>query len=556
MACELIRQAALGLQHAYEQGMVHRDIKPQNLMLTGQRGTLREGTAPSPQSAGWQVLPLVKVLDFGIARLTSPDTAPAAPGAVPALTQEGSVLGTPEFMAPEQAHDSHHADTRADIYSLGCTLYYLLTGRPPFSGRSAYEIITQHVREPAQPVNQVRPDVPANLAAVVQRMLAKDPAARFQTPVEVAQALLPFTADLAQAVVAVRPTAGPPGPPAVTAGPATTQPAPSGDRTAPGTSPAVPPQPTHAGMLLTLLLVVVITAVGAWAVWYFFFAAAPNPPPAKPPPESSVGLKFVRLPAADFLRVVGSQQQTVLLDHSLDVSTTEVTKGQYRQFAAAAGERAQTAGRTGSGGAYVLKGVNWELDPQANWERNNLDLGDDTPAVCVSWEDAVRFCNWLSEKDRRRSCYYRSPGGDWHCDWTADGYRLPTDAEWEYAARARGLDLRPDGRAPLTDYGWFRENAGGKPHAVAQKPANAHGLYDTIGNVWEWCWDWAGPIDPKAPRENPTGPATGTERVLRGGGWNDATSVISTGARKSFRPGYGSTEAGFRVVRNVPEEQH
>src|SRR5579875_1125139 len=165
-ACHYIRQAALGLQHAFEKGMVHRDIKPQNLMVNA-RGQ-------------------VKVLDFGLARMQSERKAGGG------LTQVDAFMGTPEYVSPEQATDARSADTRADIYSLGCTLFFLLAGRPPFQGGTAVKLIMAHIEKEAPSLQQVRPDVPAKLSAVVARMLAKDPAQRFQTPVEVAQALMAF----------------------------------------------------------------------------------------------------------------------------------------------------------------------------------------------------------------------------------------------------------------------------------------------------------------------------------------------------------------------------
>jgi serine/threonine protein kinase len=165
-ACHYIRQAALGLQHAFEQGMVHRDIKPQNLMVNA-RGQ-------------------VKVLDFGLARMRSERTQGGG------LTQADAFMGTPEYVAPEQATDARSADTRADIYSLGCTLFFLLAGRPPFQGDTAVKLIMAHIEKEAPALHEVRADVPAELSAVVARMLAKDPARRFQTPVEVAQALAAF----------------------------------------------------------------------------------------------------------------------------------------------------------------------------------------------------------------------------------------------------------------------------------------------------------------------------------------------------------------------------
>jgi serine/threonine protein kinase len=180
-ACELVGQAASGLQAAHARGMVHRDIKPSNLMLT------RQEFGP----------PVVKVLDLGLALLASQQS-----GSLTSLSSDGQIMGTVEFMAPEQADDSHAVDIRADIYSLGATLYTLLTGGTIFEGRperSLVQKLAALASQPAPPIQQRRADVPPALAAVVHRMLARDPAARFATPAEVAAALRPFTngADLA-----------------------------------------------------------------------------------------------------------------------------------------------------------------------------------------------------------------------------------------------------------------------------------------------------------------------------------------------------------------------
>jgi serine/threonine-protein kinase len=194
IACEIARQAALGLQHAHECGLVHRDIKPANLMLVLPRPSGAAGgdnsptvTAPLP----WPGAPVVKILDFGLARLVCPENE--APDAKFAVTREGTVVGTPEFMSPEQGTGGPGLDIRSDVYSLGCTLYFLLAGRPPFVSKTVYETITRHLTEPPKPLNHIWPDVHPILAAVVARMLAKRPEARFQTPAEVAQALLPWS---------------------------------------------------------------------------------------------------------------------------------------------------------------------------------------------------------------------------------------------------------------------------------------------------------------------------------------------------------------------------
>ncbi len=164
-ACSYIRQAALGLQHAHERGLVHRDIKPANLLVT---------------NAGQ----VVKVLDMGLARpqVESDDGAST-------LTQEGSVMGTPDYIAPEQARDAHQADIRADLYSLGCTMYYLLTGQVPFPGGTLTEKLLKHQMDEPTPVCLVRPDAPPAVEEVVQVLMAKRPEDRFQTPGQLAAVL-------------------------------------------------------------------------------------------------------------------------------------------------------------------------------------------------------------------------------------------------------------------------------------------------------------------------------------------------------------------------------
>jgi serine/threonine protein kinase len=188
LACEIARQAALGLQHAHELGMVHRDIKPANLIVTVASQT---GSWSAGPPAGWPNPPLVKILDFGLARL-APGGEEAVLNAASDVTRQGSVLGTPSYMAPEQARNSRSADIRSDIYSLGCTLYALLAGRPPFVCPTAFETIAMHMSQPPEPLSKHNPLVPARLDQVIQRALAKEPADRYATPLEFANALQPW----------------------------------------------------------------------------------------------------------------------------------------------------------------------------------------------------------------------------------------------------------------------------------------------------------------------------------------------------------------------------
>jgi hypothetical protein len=167
-AADFAYQAALALHHAHQSGLIHRDVKPSNLLLSAD-GRLR-------------------LLDLGLARFLRDQIGDAS------LTREGTGLGTPDYCAPEQFRDAHHADPRSDIYSLGCTLYHLIAGRVPFPGSSFSEKVEAHEKKEPAPLEEVCPDVPAELALTVRRMMAKRPADRFATMAEVAEELMPHVA--------------------------------------------------------------------------------------------------------------------------------------------------------------------------------------------------------------------------------------------------------------------------------------------------------------------------------------------------------------------------
>jgi serine/threonine protein kinase len=264
-ACAVIHQAALGLQHVFEAGLIHRDVKPSNLLLTA------DG--------------VVKVLDLGLARPFTPEDAPGQP-----LTETGQVVGTADFMAPEQGLDSRAADIRSDLYSLGCTFYKLLTAHAPFEGAeyaSSTRKILAHVQQEVPALAPRRPDVHAAVLELLRRMLAKDPARRPATPAEVAAVLGPFAAG-ADLPALMRRARADSGPPPAAAGSSTQQ---TPVLTPHGSTWSAEARPQRraawrrrplvwaaAGVLALLAL----TAVG------YFVLQPPPPPPAEVPPAPPV----------------------------------------------------------------------------------------------------------------------------------------------------------------------------------------------------------------------------------------------------------------------------
>lgn len=179
-AARLMHQTLAGLQHLHEQRMIHRDLKPSNLMLT---------PAPGKTDTTWEAT--VKILDIGLGRELFDEDTPESQIETQ-LTVEGAVLGTPDYLAPEQAKDASSADIRADIYSLGCVLYHCLSGRPPFPETNLMTQMLKHATEKPAPLTNFVRDLPPALLAVIDRMMAKSPDQRYPTPATAAAALKPF----------------------------------------------------------------------------------------------------------------------------------------------------------------------------------------------------------------------------------------------------------------------------------------------------------------------------------------------------------------------------
>ncbi len=198
--------------------------------------------------------------------------------------------------------------------------------------------------------------------------------------------------------------------------------------------------------------------------------------------------------------------------------------------------------------------VTQEQYEQVMGENPSRWKGSRNPVEQVRWSDAVRFCNARSHREGLEPCYDLET---WQCNFDANGYRLPTEAEWEYACRA-GTDTAyffGDDASKLVDYAWFEKNSGGHPQPVGRKRPNPWGLHDMCGNVWQWCNDFY-EVDyyQQAPPENPRGPADGETKVVRGGAWRFSAESCRCGYRYNENPGYvdvcfGYDIYGFRCVR-------
>ena len=249
------------------------------------------------------------------------------------------------------------------------------------------------------------------------------------------------------------------------------------------------------------------------------------------------------------------------------MSRYEITVGQFRKFVEDTGYRT-TAERQGwawslySGGTYT----SYRKDKEISWLTPGFRQNDLHPVVCVSWYDAVTFCNWLSGRAGLEKVYDEST---WEADFSKVGFRLPTEAEWEYAARAGGKRIKYpwgnkfDGEKlnfadSSSKLGWrsYRWNDGyDRTSPIGSFPPNELGLYDMAGNVWEWCNDW---LDVNyyrySPLNNPTGPSSGTYKVRRGGSW-ESKSKYCRSCNRARGPGSGpgspAYDTGFRIVLPV-----
>ena len=598
-AVDCILQAARGLQYAHSKGIVHRDIKPGNLLLD------KEGT--------------VKILDMGLALIAGADVAPAGPER---LTNTGQVMGTCDYMAPEQALDTHAADHRADIYALGCTLYRLLTGKPPYEGETLIQILLAHRESPIPSLCEARPEVPADLDACFQRMVAKEPEDRQQSMAEVVAELEAVLAVLSGQSVPAAASADSPSVALSRSLAFLEEDTPRGPLTRQKQSAADQHTLPHLGseydtgsnifgkarvavatvrrkpllllglagglvLLLGITLVLtlrhgtllieiderlgkdvqVVVSQGGEKVQLV---------------DSKSGWTISLSPGKYDLAVEGGDDQFQLDSHTITVTRGGQVKAKVTlkppplavaPFDAALARKHQqrwarylgvpvemtnaigmklvlippgefTMGEGGDAhkvritkpfylGKYEVTQEEWEA---VAGKGNNPSQfrGPRNPVERVSWDDCQAFLEGLGPM----------------CGATGGSYRLPTEAQWEYACRAgsTGGWCFGDAESELDDYGRYRKNSEGKTHPVGEKKPSPWGLFDVHGNVWQWCADWHDKDYYKAsPGSDPTGPPSGLERVYRGGSWNSPARDCRSACRYTGAPGIRNNNLGFRA---------
>ncbi len=440
---------------------------------------------------------VARVMDFGIAKVVG--------GAK--LTRTGTLMGTALYMSPEQVLGRSDVDHRTDIYSLGVTFYEALTGRPPFEGSgdegvdSDFLIKQAHVQTDPPDPRRFLADLPGHLAGALLGAMAKDPGDRFEGCGEFGLALRQAKGQVEHASPSAGTAASPP----------------VGDQAGPPTNGPVGKDSGH-------------SSPGATAAER---AAVQSSPGAVSAERAAVkrgelqirGQRFVALgpgafdmgsPEEEEGRLDEETRHPVTLTRGFALSATPVTQEFYRQV-------------TGKSPSFFA--------------------ADQNPVERVNWMDAVLFCNSLSDLEGLPRAY-RAQGESVVWDIAATGFRLPTEAEWEYAARADRAFVFAGSDQP-SEVAWFAANSGDKPHAVGNKRPNPWGLLDMSGNVWEWVWDRYDE-HPDVPVTDPTGADAGAFRVMRGGSWTQAADRVRVAARARVSASNLYYDVGFRVASSLP----
>jgi formylglycine-generating enzyme required for sulfatase activity/tRNA A-37 threonylcarbamoyl transferase component Bud32 len=469
-ALDCVLQAARGLAHAHAAGIVHRDVKPSNLLLD------TNGT--------------VKVLDLGLARFLFE------------ASSETAMMGTPIYMAPE-LFDGRVADERADIYSLGCTMYHLITGRFLYRSDDWREIVAGHCNGPIPDL----PDCPRAVNDLFRRLVAKKPEDR--------------PASMQAVVDELEKIAG---------------------------KKAVKRTPGHAMIAATIVIAAsLLLTLTLWLSGGFLGDQKKDNGVAQPKRGATPEITMVLIVAGDFFMGASDSdprakdaekpRQKIKINKAFYLGKTEVTQAQYEEVV---GTNPSAFSKNGASKARVK-----DVDTTKH------------PVESVSWLDACLFCNKLSERHGLTPYYKIDHKEKVVTIQGGAGYRLPTEAEWEYGCRAGTMTTWHFGekQAELTDHAWFAENSSDRTHPVGQKKPNAWGLHDMLGNVPEWCWDRYDPdyYGSYRPASDPPGSKSGRFRAIRGDAWN--TLLPRSSAREGLGFTYGGAGSinivGFRVARNA-----
>ncbi len=551
LACNLVQQAARGLQHAHEHGLIHRDIKPANLIVSNFNSS--EG-------------PVLKILDFGLARFPAEEDGN--------LTPTGHWLGTPEYVAPEQARDSASADIRSDIFSLGCVLFAALSGRSPFQGSNSVEKLAARFSDPIPDLRSLRPEIPAEVNAIVQRMLARDPDSRFQTPAQVVASLEPWTQEGASTANALEgvtrgvvvakesdtilfPTAAPNNGAMAPA----TKPHQTGEATLnatpnPGLAPPARSRRPQIliGSAFAIVALLIVAAVLLWRTPANQGQAKDNPPVVEPKkkqagPEdkkekiepviqsvtNSIKMEFVKIPAGKFL--MGADREDGMEEFELPRHEVVIAKDFFLgKYEVTQEEYLKVVGQNPSHFSAAGEGSKAIGDRPTNRH----------PVENVSWDMAQVFCSVLSNQQAEKAA--------------GRVYRLPTEEEWEYACRAgtkgpfhfgASLTSTQANMNGLRPYGGAAQSVN-RPHTmpVGSFEPNAFGLYDMHGNVWEWCQDPYMKYSDKIQKVFPD-VLKNSNRILRGGSYFFG-AVDCRSAKRMFRhPANVESFTGFRVACDI-----